>query len=227
MRHALCLKHDGLNVRIRYIKTFALVVMLMPVAATWHCGPAPAASGAAVTVSTSSTSFGFVHPTQRSAELGGTAVFQLVPDRGHRVSHIETVGSRPACEGTLTGMDYIVPFVTGECMFRPVFEAVEYTEVSALFEPRMITQEDYSMTYHVHRPNVIEGIRYPLILAVHGTIEGLAAAAGDSNPHLIYTGEGVGRPVATAWVQPHVRQAYPAFVVAPLGSRFFDRPVVR
>ena len=122
------------------------------------------------------------------------------------------------CSGQLVGSDFVIEEVAESCVIEPRFVPIEREDVAELFSPRSIRESGYTLRYHVYSPPIVEGELYPLILAVHGTVEGAFAARGEPpNPHLIDDpGETLGRPVATAWVQPHVRESYPSYVVAPL-----------
>ena len=140
-------------------------------------------------------------------------MIQLVPERGHRLAEIAGT-----CSGDLVASDFVIQEVVQSCTIEPRFVPIQREDVADLFSPRSIREDGYTLRYHVYSPPIVEGELYPLILAVHGTTEGAFAARGEPpNPHLIDNpGEALGRPVATAWVQPHVRESYPSYVVAPL-----------
>ncbi len=79
-------------------------------------------------------------------------------------------------------------------------------------------KDGYTLSYHLYSPDTEQTDQaLPLILAIHGTVEGLLIDNGYiENPHLIDDiGEAIGRPVATAWMQPHLLKQYPAYVIAP------------
>lgn len=188
--------------------------------------PGPSPEPGMATIVVEGTGRGFVVPQRLEVHEGSSATFHLVPARGHRIARV--AGD---CCGEIVGADFVVSAPTGSCTIRPVFDAIEREDVAALFEPRSIPAGDQNLTYHVYRPRVAADTAYPLILAVHGTTEGAFAQRGDPpNPHLIdRPGETLGRPVATAWVQPHVRDNYPSYVVAPLlpfpeesGGQWYD-----
>ncbi|MEM6431372.1 MAG: hypothetical protein AAF708_19195, partial [Deinococcota bacterium] len=173
-----------------------------------------------VVIRTSTTDLGLIDPTEQRAMTGETVSFQVLPNKGHHTVSVT------GCDGELDGITFTVT-VTEACTLTPRFRETVREDVADLFVEQTITEGDYTLTYHLYTPELEANKQYPLILAIHGTVEGASAAQGVENPHLVDDlGEDIGRPVATGWVQPHIRDAYPAYVLAPLVPTTFapDEP---
>ncbi|MEM7737379.1 MAG: hypothetical protein AAF267_16480, partial [Deinococcota bacterium] len=167
-----------------------------------------------VVISTLAATHGFIYPPSVTVNQGNDVRVDVVPDRGYEIASVT------GCEGDLQGFGFEIANAQRSCTLTATFRQQTLDNVTALFTPHRVTRDDYTLTYHLYTPELRENTSYPLILALHGTTEGIAATAGRlENPHIQYDPENhfdITRPVATAWLQSHVREAYPAYVLAPL-----------
>lgn len=155
---------------------------------------------------------GSVSPSQITLPTQESVAITLVPDSGFSVE------SAAGCNGALAGNIFTIPVRSTSCAVSITFKENDTGDSSSLFVANSFSFDGFTFTYHLHSPNTAEGKLYPLIFAAHGTAEGIVAGDGSvENPHLVYgIGEKIGRPIASGWVQPAVREKFPAFVAAPL-----------